>query len=81
MNKAALIAGHATSEGTRGYVEGFGATLGEGHFSDFLKTRIRLSSIGIGTFPGEASPEVDAAYAAIISRALQSGINVIDTAA
>lgn len=81
MNKAGLIAGHATSEGTRDYVEGFGATLGEGHFSDFLKTRIRLSSIGIGTFPGEASSEVDAAYAAIISRALQSGINVIDTAA
>lgn len=81
MNKAALIQGHATAPGTRSYVERFGAELGEGHFSDFLKTRIRLSSIGLGTFPGEASPEVDAAYAAIISQALQSGLNVVDTAA
>lgn len=74
------IKGHATPEATRRYAEAH-ATLGEGHFSDFLKTRIRLSSIGIGTFPGEPSVEVDAAYAAIIARALQQGVNVIDTAA
>ncbi len=74
------IQGHATAEGTRRYAEAH-PDLGEGHFSDFVKTRIRLSSIGAGTFPGEPSVEVDAAYAALLSRALQSGINVVDTAA
>jgi len=78
---ATPIAGHATPEATRAYADRFTGEVGEGHFSDFLKTRIRLSSIGIGTFPGEASPEVDAAYAAIIAEALARGINVIDTAA
>lgn len=80
MKQRELIQGHATAQATRAYAEAHGE-LGEGHYSDFLKTRIRLSSIGVGTFPGEPSVEVDAAYAAIVSRALQSGLNVIDTGA
>lgn len=80
MNQRELIKGYATAEATRAYAEGH-SELGEGHYSDFLKTRIRLSSIGVGTFPGEPSVEVDAAYAAIVSRALQAGLNVIDTGA
>lgn len=81
MNAPELIKGHATPEGTRQYAEAHQAALGEGHFSDLLKTRIRLSSIGIGTFPGEATPEVDAAVSMIVGHALQNGINVIDTGA
>lgn len=80
MNQRELIKGHATAQATRAYAESHDE-LGEGHYSDFLKTRIRLSSIGIGTFPGAPSVEVDAAYAAIVSRALQTGLNVVDTAA
>ncbi len=75
-----FVKGHATPEGTKAYAEQH-AVLGEGHFSDFLKTRMRLSSIGVGTFPGAASEETDAAVAAIVSRALLGGINVVDTAA
>ncbi|MEJ2686353.1 MAG: aldo/keto reductase [Gammaproteobacteria bacterium] len=81
MNAAELIKGFATPEGTRAYAERHAGDTAEGHFSDFLKTRILLSSIGVGTFPGEATPEVDAGMALVVSGALQRGINVIDTAA
>lgn len=76
-----LIAGHATRAATGAYAGSFGAGLAPGHYSDFLNLHLKLSSLGIGTFPGAASDTVDAAYAEIISRALVSGINVIDTAA
>lgn len=76
-----LIAGHATRAATEAYAGSFGADLASGHYSDFLNLHLKLSSLGIGTFPGAASDAVDAAYAEIISRALVSGINVIDTAA
>lgn len=81
MNAPELIKGSATAEATRAYAESHSHDTAEGHFSDFLKTRILLSSIGVGTFPGEATPEVDASMALVVSGALQNGINVIDTAA
>ena len=58
-----------------------GAICAPGHYSDFLNLHLQLSTLGIGTFPGTASDAVDANYAAVVDRALQSGINVIDTAA
>lgn len=81
MRMPTLIEGYATPEATRAYEERYRRTTAEGHFSDFLRTRIRLSSIGVGTFPGPATLEQDARTAAIVSRSLQSGLNVIDTAA
>ncbi|MEK6592742.1 MAG: aldo/keto reductase [Pseudomonadota bacterium] len=78
---SALLPGYATRTGTEGYVKSFGVDLSCGHYSDFLNLHLKLSSLGVGTFPGAASDEVDAAYAEIISRALVSGINVVDTAA
>lgn len=76
-----LLAGRATEEATRAYAAAHAVDTGAGHFSEFLKTRLRLSSIGIGTFPGAVTDQVDAAMASIVTRALCSGINVIDTAA
>ncbi len=73
------IPGFATAEATRAYAAAHPS--GEGHFSEFVKTRIRLSSIGIGTFPGPAAPEVDAAQSALVMAGLLSGLNVVDTAA
>ena len=58
-----------------------GARCAPGHYSDFLNQHLKLSSLGIGTFPGAATDAVDEAYAATIERALRSGINVVDTAA
>lgn len=81
--KPTLITGHANAKATREYAEqhqreGHAA---EGHYSEFLRARMQLSSLGVGTFPGAATPEVDAKIAAIVTRALLSGINVIDTGA
>ncbi|PKY10662.1 oxidoreductase [Acidithiobacillus marinus] len=83
MNAAenTLIPGAANSVGSKAYVARFADTLAEEHFSDFLNTRIKLSSLGVGTFPGAVDDVTDLAVAAIIAQALQSGINVIDTGA
>ncbi len=81
MNVTVLLPGHATRAGTEAYVGTFGADLADGHYSDFLNQHLKLSSLGLGTFPGAASDEVDGTYAQIVRRALTSGINVIDTAA
>lgn len=77
----ALIPGHATRSATEAYARAFGAQCGEGHYSDFLNLHLKLSSLGIGTFPGAATDEVDAAYVRIVRRAACAGINVFDTAA
>lgn len=76
-----LIPGYATAAATKKYSETFGKACAPGHYSDFLNQHLQLSSLGIGTFPGAASDEVDSNYVDIIERALLSGINVIDTAA
>lgn len=76
-----LVAGYATSEATREYVSTFGKACGRGHFSDFPETRLRLSSLGVGSFPGAPTDEVDAQIATIVRDALLNGINVVDTGA
>nr|WP_226860522.1 aldo/keto reductase [Acidithiobacillus thiooxidans] len=76
-----MIPGAANSVGSKAYVARFAETLAEEHFSDFLNTRIKLSSLGVGTFPGAVDDVTDLAVAAIVAQALQSGINVIDTGA
>ena len=76
-----LIPGYATTAATKHYVETFGKSCAPGHYSDFLHLHLQLSSMGLGTFPGAATDDVDANYAKIIRRGLENGINVIDTAA
>ena len=75
------LPGYATAEATKAYAAHHAAHTGEGHFSELAKTRIRLSSIGVGTFPGNITIAADAEVARLVCRALESGINVIDTAA
>ncbi|MBX3661045.1 MAG: aldo/keto reductase [Burkholderiales bacterium] len=76
-----MVAGSATRAGSEAYARSFGAACAAGHYSDFLSQHLQLSSLGLGTFPGAATDAVDAAYADIVCRGLQAGINVIDTAA
>lgn len=78
---AGVVPGSATRAGTAEYARTVGARCAPGHYSDFLNEHLQLSSLGVGTFPGAASEEVDEAYATVVARALQSGINVVDTAA
>ncbi len=77
---AALIEGGAEAAGTATYVREMGAAVAEGHYSDFLDTGLKLSSIGIGTFPGIAADAVDRHIAATVARGLRHGLNLIDTA-
>jgi aryl-alcohol dehydrogenase-like predicted oxidoreductase len=76
-----LIQGYATRSATEDYAGTFGAQCGTGHYSDFLNLHLKLSSLGIGTFPGAATDEVDEAVAGIVRTAALAGINVFDTAA
>jgi aryl-alcohol dehydrogenase-like predicted oxidoreductase len=78
-----LIPGYANAKATRAYAEQHLAAghAAEGHYSEFTRAKMRLSSLGVGTFGGAATPEVDARIGAIVTRALGAGINVIDTAA
>ena len=72
------IANHATTEGTARYRDRF-PDAAEGHFRE--REQLWLSSIGIGTYLGNADDQTDLAYAETVARAVGLGANVIDTAA
>jgi aryl-alcohol dehydrogenase-like predicted oxidoreductase len=76
-----LVPGYATRAATETFARTFGAGCGAGHYSDFLNLHLKLSSLGVGTFPGAATDEVDERYARIVCDAALAGINVFDTAA
>jgi aryl-alcohol dehydrogenase-like predicted oxidoreductase len=65
----------ATPEGTIHYRERFP----HGHFSG--QHGLVLSSIGIGTYLGNADEATDDSYTRAVVRAVQLGVNVIDSAA
>jgi aryl-alcohol dehydrogenase-like predicted oxidoreductase len=72
-----LMPGHATTAGTDRYRKRFESKF-PGHFREFQG--LWLSSIGAGTYLGEPTAACDAQYVETISKAIESGINVIDTA-
>lgn len=72
-----LVDGYATLEGTDRYCRRFADHM-PGHFR--LSQALNLSSIGLGTYLGDETESVDAAYTETISLAAQNGINVFDTA-
>jgi aryl-alcohol dehydrogenase-like predicted oxidoreductase len=76
-----LLPGQARRAATERYAQTVGSANAPGHYSEFLNLHLRLSSVGIGTFPGAATDAVDAAYAQIVQAAALAGINVFDTAA
>ncbi|MEP6820469.1 MAG: aldo/keto reductase [bacterium] len=69
----------ATLEGTLRYRERFKDSAAENHFRE--QHSLRLSSIGTGTYLGNADDETDRRYTTAIGRAVELGANVIDTAA
>jgi len=71
--------GWATLDGTARYRERFREVAAEGHFRQ--QQDLWLSSIGVGTYLGDADDETDARYAEAVTRAVELGANVIDTAA
>jgi aryl-alcohol dehydrogenase-like predicted oxidoreductase len=76
----AMITGRATPEGTRQYAERCrDAGTAADHFHD-LQAMGSLSSIGIGTYLGREDEATDTAYRRAVTRAVERGINVVDTA-
>jgi aryl-alcohol dehydrogenase-like predicted oxidoreductase len=72
------ITGSAILEGTTRYRSRFKDAVASNHFRQ--QHNLLLSSIGIGTYLGNADDKTDAAYTDAIVRAVQLGANVIDTA-
>lgn len=75
---AALISGCATVAGTTRYAARFGDRLPAAHFRDL--EALRCSTIGLGTYLGREDAATDILYQDAIARALELGLNVIDTA-
>jgi aryl-alcohol dehydrogenase-like predicted oxidoreductase len=67
----------ATKEGTSRYAARFSAAA-KGHFRD--THRLNMSSIGMGTYLGQADTKTDESYTAAAVTAAESGINVFDAA-
>jgi aryl-alcohol dehydrogenase-like predicted oxidoreductase len=74
-----MPANRATPEGTERYRDRFASRLAENHFRQ--QQGLILSSIGIGTYLGNADEPTDQNYARAVVRAVQLGANVIDSAA
>src|SRR6266700_344110 len=69
---------HATPDGTHRFHARHAAAVAPDHARAFED--LTLSSVGIGTYLGNNDDATDARYAQAVSRAVQLGINVIDTA-
>jgi aryl-alcohol dehydrogenase-like predicted oxidoreductase len=76
---AKLIAGRGTAEATRRYAERFKGRLAEGNFRALARGPL-LSTLGLGTYLGPEDGATDVMYQDAALRALELGVNVIDTA-
>jgi len=68
----------ATAEGTERYRRRFEKKISGSHFVEIRD--LAVSSIGLGTYLGEADADTDRAYEEAIFAALERGCNMIDTA-
>lgn len=73
------IDGHATLAETTHYRERFKDVAAKNHFR--LEQTLWLSSIGLGTYLGNADEATDRRYVECATRVVELGANVIDTAA
>jgi aryl-alcohol dehydrogenase-like predicted oxidoreductase len=68
----------ATLDGTADYAVRMAGRAADGHFRRL--GNLTVSSVGIGTYLGPADDATDRSYQAAVLRALEVGLNVIDTA-
>ena len=76
----AAIAGRATLNGTARFVERHASHFATDYFRSFTANRLRVSSIGLGTYLGECNGDDDRDYAETVHLALASGVSLVDTA-
>jgi aryl-alcohol dehydrogenase-like predicted oxidoreductase len=79
-----MFPGRAEPQATAEYRARFPRLRDAGHFRQAEEVpgagKLWLSSIGLGTYLGEPDDRTDQEYVPAITRALQSGLNVLDTA-
>ena len=73
------LQGFATQEGTARYRARHADAVAEGHFR--FEQDLWLSSVGLGTYLGDPDEQTDRSYADAVTRAVELGANVLDTAA
>ncbi len=73
-----MIAGHATPAGTARYAARFPRRQSTSFYR--LAQRLTVSSLGLGTYLGDADPVTDRGYTEAVAAALRGGINFLDTA-
>lgn len=74
-----FTAGRATAEATRRYTERFKGRLADGNFRALARGPL-FSTLGLGTYLGPEDGATDVMYQDAVLRALELGVNVIDTA-
>ena len=74
-----LLRGCATPQATLRYAARFQGRTAAGHFRE-SRGGLLLSSVGIGTYLGEADQATDGAYADAVVAAVEGGFNVVDSA-
>ena len=74
-----MLAGHATPDGTSRYVQRFGDRMPAEHFRE-IPDGARASTLGLGTYLGREDEVTDGLYRKAAARALERGLNVLDTA-
>jgi aryl-alcohol dehydrogenase-like predicted oxidoreductase len=72
------IGGRATVEGTQRYASRLGQRLAAGHFRQLDGAHV--STLGLGTYLGAEDGATDVLYQDATRRALELGVNVLDTA-
>src|SRR5437660_8609790 len=73
-----LISGSATAEGTKRYLTRLASTVVPAHFREL--EGIAVATVGLGTYLGREDGATDVMYQDAIARALELGVNTIDTA-
>jgi aryl-alcohol dehydrogenase-like predicted oxidoreductase len=67
----------ASFEATKRYADRFKSVTAEGHFREY--GGLVMSSMGLGTYLGEPDASTDHSYRSAIVRAVEKGVNVLDT--
>jgi aryl-alcohol dehydrogenase-like predicted oxidoreductase len=74
-----VLTGRATEAGTRRYAARMAPTVPAEHYRPLAPLGL-LSSLGVGTYLGQDDAATDALYRRALARALERGLNVVDTA-
>jgi aryl-alcohol dehydrogenase-like predicted oxidoreductase len=79
-----MVPGHASRSGTARFRDRFPVLANAGHFRQAERiphlSHLWISSIGIGTYLGEADARTDQRYTEAAVAALANGVNLLDTA-